>query len=78
MNLEDQYDQTDALDVPCPPRNQRGCGQPAGQLCLNLGTGEPLVHLPAHLARLLAAGVVLKPTDEGELLRDPDRTRWSA
>jgi hypothetical protein len=76
VNLEDQYDQTDALQVPCPPRNQRGCGQPAGELCLNLGTGEPLQNLPAHYVRLLAAGVEFKPTDDRDRRRDPDR--WSA
>jgi hypothetical protein len=73
VNLEDQADQDAALQVDCPPRDQLGCGQPAGQLCRNLGTGQPLQHLPAHDARLRAAGVRHAPLDPRELAADPDR-----
>ena len=37
----------EALCQPCPY-----CHQPAGQPCLNIHTGQPLHHQPAHTARL--------------------------
>ncbi|GAA0897846.1 hypothetical protein [Pseudonocardia zijingensis] len=73
MNLEDQADQDAALRVDCPPADEHGCGEIAGRLCRNLSTGEPLRHLPAHLARLRAAGVRHAPLDPRELAADPDR-----
>ncbi len=73
MNLELQADQDAALRVDCPPREQLGCGEPAGQLCRNLSTGEHLRHLPAHAARLRAAGVRHAPLDPRELAADPHR-----
>lgn len=69
MNLDDRRDQEQALDVACPER-PRGCGSPAGELCRNLATGQPLRHLPAHLSRLRAAGVQHAPLDSRELARD--------
>jgi hypothetical protein len=36
---------------PCPPA-PRGCGQPAGETCRNLRTGEPLRWQAAHSVRL--------------------------
>lgn len=72
MNLQDQTDRDQAETVACPDK-PRGCGRPAGTACRNLSTGEPLEHLPAHAARLAAAGVVHAPLDSRELSRDPDR-----
>jgi hypothetical protein len=73
VNLNDQEDQDAALRVDCPPAEDHGCGQPAGQLCRNLSTGEPLQHLPAHLARLRAAGVRHAPLHPAVLAGDPSR-----
>lgn len=63
-----------ALDVPCPPA-PKGCARPAGEPCLNQHTGEPLEHLPAHDARLRAAGVAHAPVDSRELT-EPAPRRW--
>lgn len=41
-----------AESVPCSY-----CGAKAGETCVNPFTDEPLAKLPAHLARLRAAGV---------------------
>jgi hypothetical protein len=73
MNLDDQADQDAALRVDCPPREEHGCGERAGQLCRNLTTGEHLRHLPAHIARLRAAGVQHTPLDPAVLAADPYR-----
>lgn len=32
------------------------CGQPVGQLCTDLRSGEEIQHQPAHFKRITAAG----------------------
>lgn len=73
MNLQDQHDREIAETVPCPDK-PRGCGRPAGTACRNLHTGELLERLPAHAARLAAAGVIHAPVDSRELAARHERT----
>lgn len=73
MNLDDQADRERAETVPCPDR-PRGCGMPAGTMCRNLITGQPLEHLAAHAARLAAAGVRHAPLDPRDLAARGERT----
>lgn len=73
MNLQDQADREVAETVPCPDR-PHGCGRPAGTACRNLHTGEPLERIPAHAARLAAAGVVHAPVDSRDLAARHERT----
>lgn len=74
MNLELEADRAQALTVACP---LTACAQPAGQPCLSWVTRKPLENLPAHNARLKAAGVMHAPVDVRELRHDPDRkARW--
>lgn len=74
MNLDDQADQDKALTVPCPAP-PLGCNAAIGAICVRLVDGEPLQHLPAHNARLRAAGVVHAPLDPRDLARDTDWSR---
>lgn len=73
MNLDDLADRDQAHTVPCPAP-PTGCAQPAGSPCIRHADGEPLQHLPAHIARLRAAGVVHAPLDPRELARAHERT----
>lgn len=74
MNLEQQQDREQALTVACP---LTACAAPAGEMCRSFVTGRPHQNLPAHDARLRAAGVVHAPLDTRELRHDPDRkARW--
>lgn len=66
-------DRDQAETVACPDK-PRGCGRPAGTSCRNLHSGELLEHLPAHAARLAAAGVVHAPVDSRELAARHERT----
>ncbi len=70
MNLDDQADQDAALTIACPITR---CHAPIGDFCRN--TGEPLDRLPAHDARLKAAGVAHAPLDS-RYLRNPERS-WT-
>lgn len=72
MNFELAEDAAHAARVRCPDR-PLGCGQPAGDPCVR-GDGRPLEHLPAHPARLKAAGVVHAPIDSRELAARGERT----
>lgn len=71
VNLVDEADRAQALTVPCP---LTPCFAPAGEPCRNLRDGQPLEHMPAHAARLKAAGVVHAPVPSSELA-DPDARR---
>lgn len=71
MTPADELDREQALTVDCP---LIPCAAPAGELCVNLRSREPLEHLAAHDARLRAAGVVHAPVPLHEL-RDPDARR---
>lgn len=73
MNRDDQADRDRAETVPCPDR-PLGCGMPAGTVCRNLHTGLPLERIPAHAARLRAAGVVHAPLDSRDLSARGERT----
>lgn len=73
MNLDDQADQDAALTVVCP-LPPYGCGALTGQLCVRITDGQTLAHLPAHTARLKAAGVVHAPLDPRDLARAHERT----
>jgi hypothetical protein len=75
-----EADRAQALTVPCP-FPPKGCGEPIGAPCTResmTGDREPLENLPAHPARLDAAGVVHAPLDPRELAYDPDTQfrRW--
>lgn len=74
MNLADARDRDTAETVPCPPP-PHGCGRPAGTSCRNLVTGDLLGHIPAHAARLRAAGVIHAPVDSRDLAARGERTR---
>ncbi|QJY46676.1 hypothetical protein [Pseudonocardia broussonetiae] len=73
MNLDDVADREQAETVPCPDR-PRGCGARPDEPCRNLHTGGPLQHLPAHAARLAAAGVRHAPLDPREITSPHERT----
>lgn len=77
MNTGDAIDRELAEQVDCPPRHERGCGQPVGHTCINLHTGEPLGSQAAHLVRLRAAGVTHDPLDP-EVLAGPRQRRRAA
>lgn len=70
MNLEMSADREASLKVPCPIDL---CGAEIGEVCVQLGTGQPLKHLPAHDTRLRAAGVRHAPLDSRELRGNPKR-----
>lgn len=66
MNRDLLDDRAAAAAVPCSvPR----CNAQAGEPCRNVHTGQPLEHLPAHHARLKAAGIVHAPIDSRDLRR---------
>jgi hypothetical protein len=67
----DELDREHALEVVCP---LIPCAADVGEPCVNLRSREPLAHLPAHDARLRAAGVRHAPIPTHEL-RDPDARR---
>lgn len=71
MTLDDLADREQAETVPCPLQR---CAQPVGQTCRNLATGEPLDRLPAHHARLAAAGVRHAPLDPRDITAPHERT----
>lgn len=73
MNYELMVDRDQAETVACPAR-PRGCGAAPGEPCINLQTGRPLEHLPAHDARLRAAGVLHAPLDPRQLAARNERT----
>lgn len=66
MNADLRADRDQALTVACPVTR---CNAFPGELCVNLGTGAPLKHLPAHQARLDAAGVMHAPLPVADLRR---------
>lgn len=66
MNLEMAADREQSLTVPCPIDL---CGSEIGEVCVQLGTGQPLQFLAAHDARLRVAGVQHAPLDSRELRR---------
>lgn len=72
MNLDLANDRDRAQAVPCPPP-PHGCAAPAGDPCVRIADGTPLEHLPAHTARIKAAGIVHAPIDSRELRADPNR-----
>lgn len=74
MNFELVADAAQAATVPCPAP-PLGCSAPVGDPCIRPRDGKPLVHLPAHTARLKAAGVVHAPLDS-RYLRNPERSTW--
>lgn len=66
MNHDLLDDRAAASQVPCTmPR----CNAQPGDPCINVHTGKPLAHLPAHDARLKAAGVLHAPWDSRDLRR---------
>ena len=70
MNPDLLDDRAAANRVPCTePR----CNAQAGDPCVNVHTGLPLEHQPAHLVRvkagLAAAGIVHAPIDSRDLRR---------
>lgn len=71
MNLDGLADREQAETVPCP---LLACPAAAGETCRNLLTGEPLGHLPAHQARLVAAGVRHAPLDPRDITAPHERT----
>lgn len=71
MNPADLRDRARALGVDCPIAL---CAAQPGDPCINQHTGKPLVYLPAHEARLRAAGVVRAPVPTYELA-DPEQRR---
>lgn len=66
MNYDLLDDRAAAARVACPVNR---CHAPAGEPCINVHTGKPLEHLPAHDARLKAAGVLHAPLDSRDLRR---------
>ena len=72
-----QVDRELALTVACTEPPPRGCGAVIGELCRNLSSGDPLTRLPAHDARLRAAGVSHAPVPSAEVRGDdvPRRRR---
>lgn len=66
MNDELLADQDQAVTVPCP---EERCRALIGEVCVNVHTNQPLRHLPAHNARLNAAGVLHAPLDSRDLRR---------
>ena len=74
MNFDLEEDRIQALTIACP---LTACAAPAGEMCRSFVTGKPHQNLPAHNARLKAAGVEHAPVDVRELRHDPDRkARW--
>ena len=66
MNRDLLDDRAAANRVHCPVER---CNAQPGDPCRNVHTGQPLEHLPAHHARLKAAGVFHAPWDVRDLRR---------
>jgi hypothetical protein len=66
VNREMLADQDQAVTAPCA---ELRCNAQIGELCINIHTGKPLKHLPGHLVRLKAAGVIHAPWDSRDLRR---------
>jgi hypothetical protein len=66
VNAADRADRTQAVTVPCTePR----CHAAAGEVCINVHTGQPLKYQAAHRVRLQAAGVQHMPWPAADLRR---------
>lgn len=74
MTPDLQADRELAQTVACNEPRPHGCGAAIGEPCRNLGTGEPLLNLPAHDARMRAAGIRHAPLDIRLITNPYERT----